>query len=175
MRQYTAMRKAYRELWGRWYRMNKRCRDNEAGYRDIKVCEDWCMDISGEQGFINFVEDIGDDFREDLVLDRHPDPKGHYQIDNVRWTTVTQNNRNQRFHTYTERGRWLIKMCEKWGYSAKTRVRFWNRLHRGWSYEDTVNVPPKTGNRYRSIQNAKPKKPKYFGKIIGWLKPKSSV
>ena len=173
--QYTAMRKAYPELWQRWYKMNKRCNDNEPYYETVKCCADWNIDISGEQGFINFVEDMGDDFKEELVLDRYPNPAGDYSPDNTRWTTTTENNRNQRFHKLTERGQWLIKMCEKWGYSQRTRVRFWSRQNRGWSYEDTVNVPPKYGNRYGRTIAKKQKKPKYFGKIIGWFKPKSSV
>ena len=172
--QYTAMRKAHRQLWDRWYKMCKRCNDNELYYDDVKVCDDWNIDISGEQGFINFVEDMGDDFREELVLDRI-DPKGDYDAHNVRWTTTTQNNRNRRFHKYTERGQYLIKMCEKWGYSQKTRVRFWNRLRRGWSYEDTLNVPPRYGNRLGKTPAKKQKKPKYFGKVLGWFKSKSSV
>ena len=178
MRQYTAMRKAYPNLWRRWWRMCARCNNNETYYRDVKVCDDWNIDIAGEQGFINFVEDMGDDFREDLVIDRYPDPKGDYAPDNVRWTTVTENNRNQRFHKYTERGRALIRMCEKWGYTKAARVRFHNRLRRGWSLDATVNQPPSNGNRFVGSIKKKPKKStksKYFGKVLGWFKPKSSV
>jgi hypothetical protein len=166
--QYTAMRKAHRELWGRWYKMCKRCNDNERYYHDVKVCDDWNKDISGELGFINFVTDMGDDFREELVLDRI-DPKGNYDAHNCRWTTTTENNRNQRYHKYTERGRYMALMMEKWGHSTKSKQRFWSRLNRGWSYEETLNVPP-----HKMRHRSKPK-PKYFGKIIGWFKSKTSV
>jgi hypothetical protein len=176
--QYTAMRKAYPTLWRKWWRMCQRCNNNEIYYRDVSVCASWNIDISGEQGFINFVEDMGDDFREDLVIDRYPDPKGDYSPDNVRWTTVTENNRNRRFHKYTERGQALTKMYEKWGHSTAVKQRFWSRAKRGWNFEDIVNVPPYQGNRYSKIRHQKSKKstkPKYFGNIIGWFKPKSSV
>ena len=146
MSRYTTARKNNKILWSRWYRMCQRCNNNELYYDDVKVCDDWNIDISGEQGFLNFLDDMGDDFDEQLTLDRI-DPKGPYDAHNCRWVTPTVQNRNTRFHKYTERGKALTKMLEKWGHSKRTKQRFWQRTRRGWSYEDTINIEPNLSNR----------------------------
>ncbi|OUV75340.1 MAG: hypothetical protein CBC91_07530 [Rickettsiales bacterium TMED131] len=177
MRQYTAMRKANRNFWGRWYQMNMRCINNEPAYEDVSVCAEWHIELSGEQGFLNFAEDMMEDFDEDLTLDRI-DPRGQYDAHNCRWVSRTVQNRNTRFHKHTERGQALTKMYEKWGHNKAVKQRFWSRHKRGWSFDDIVNVPPDQSNRYSKIRHQKPKKStksKYFGKILGWFKPKSSV
>lgn len=144
--QYTAMRKSNINLWRRWYRMNQRCNNNEIYYSDVKVCDDWNIDISGEQGFVNFVEDMGDDFDEQLTLDRI-DPKGNYDAHNCRWVDSIVQNRNTRFHKYTERGKALVRMHKRWGHSKAVKQRFWSRHKRGWSWEDIINTPPSFTNR----------------------------
>lgn len=141
MRTYTALRKAEPRMWRIWYRMNKRCNDNETYYGDVKVCDDWNIDISGEQGFINFMEDMWDDYEDDLSIDRI-DPKGSYDAHNCRWATSTIQNRNTRFHKYTERGKWIKQANELWGYTKSTWMRVNQRVKNGWSYEDAATIPP---------------------------------
>tara|TARA_Y100001972_G_scaffold56721_1_gene69804 strand:+ start:1327 stop:1851 length:525 start_codon:yes stop_codon:yes gene_type:complete len=143
---YTALRKKNRNFWGRWYSMNMRCLNNEPGYRDVKVCDDWHIEISGEQGFLNFAEDMMADFDEDLTLDRI-DPKGNYDAHNCRWVDSIVQNRNTRFHKYTERGKALVRMHKRWGHSKAVKQRFWSRHKRGWSWEDIINTPPSFTNR----------------------------
>ena len=170
---YTALRKKNRNFWGRWYQMNKRFINNEPSDEDVSVCEDWHLEISGDQGFLNFAEDMMDDFEEHLTLDRI-DPKGNYDAHNCRWVDRTVQNRNTRWHKYTERGLALKRMTDKYGHSKKVKQRFWNRARAGWSWDDIINIEPKYGNRIgRNIK--KPTKTKIFGKIAGWFKPKSSV
>jgi len=173
--QYTTMRKANRNLWQRWYRMNQRCNNNEIYYSDVKVCDDWNIDISGEQGFVNFVEDMGDDFDEQLTLDRI-DPKGNYDAHNCRWVDSVVQNRNTRFHKYTERGVALTKMKNKWGHSTAVKQRFWSRHKRGWSYEDIINTPPSLSNR-RGKSNTKEieKRRKLYKKRTIWQKLSSII
>ena len=126
--------------------MCQRCNNNELYYSDVKVDPSWNIDISGEQGFLNFLDDMGDDFDEQLTLDRE-DPKGPYDAHNCRWVSPTVQNRNTRFHKYTERGKALTKMLEKWGHSKAVKQRFWSRAKRGWSYEDIINIEPNLSNR----------------------------
>jgi len=146
MSRYTTARKHNKILWRRWYRMCQRCNKNELYYDDVKVCDDWNIDISGEQGFINFLDDMGDDFDEQLTLDRI-DPKGPYDAHNCRWVTPTVQNRNTRFHKYTKRGKALTRMLEKWGHSKRTKQRFWSITKGGWNFEDIMNRPPSLSNR----------------------------
>ena len=139
---FTQVRKHNKALWQRWYKMTQRCEQNWEYYEDVSICDDWNRDVVGpEQAFLNFWEDMGDDFDESLTLDRI-DPNGNYEPHNCRWATVKTQNNNHRFH-HTDRGRWLLKAKEKWGNGQTTRIRFWRRVKKGWSFEDAAMTPPK--------------------------------
>lgn len=139
---FTQVRKHNKALWHRWYKMTQRCEQKWKYYEDVSICDDWNRDVVGpEQAFLNFWEDMGDDFDESLTLDRI-DPNGNYEPHNCRWATVKTQNNNHRFH-HTDRGRWLTKAKEKWGDGQTTRIRFWRRIKRGWSLEDAAMTPPK--------------------------------
>ena len=140
MSPYTALRKANPRMWRIWYRMCGRCNNNETHYRDIKVCDDWNIDISSDLGFINFVTDMEAGYQDDLELDRI-NTRGDYDAHNLRWTTRSANMNNLRYHS-TERGRWMIHARKTWGNTATTKVRFLYRVRRGWSLEDAASVPP---------------------------------
>ena len=63
---YTAMRKEHLSTWRLWYLINQRC-DPEWRAKYIPhnttfydICDDWSREVSGEQGFINFMDDVGD-------------------------------------------------------------------------------------------------------------------
>lgn len=58
--EYTLLRKEYPRTWRIWFRMNRRCELGQDGnYVDVEVCARWNRNTSQEQGFINFVEDLG--------------------------------------------------------------------------------------------------------------------
>lgn len=69
-----------------WKAMKARClnpksvRYNRYGGRGITICERWL----GENGFANFLEDMGRRERKDLTLDRI-NPDGNYEPSNCRW------------------------------------------------------------------------------------------
>lgn len=69
-----------------WKSMVARCtnpnRDKYSRYikRGIKVCDRWL----GENGFVNFRNDMGARQRKDLTLDRI-NPDGNYEPSNCRW------------------------------------------------------------------------------------------
>jgi hypothetical protein len=83
----------------------RRCTNpNSAGYRwyggrGIQVAEDF----RGENGFQNFIKEVGLRPSPLLSLDRIDNDKG-YQRGNLRWATKSVQNRNQRHNTLKEVG-----------------------------------------------------------------------
>jgi hypothetical protein len=72
--------------------MLARCRnlnDKDYGGRGITVCDRWLV-------FENFFEDMGER-PEGMSLDRI-DPNGNYEPSNCKWSTATEQSRNQRDH-----------------------------------------------------------------------------
>jgi hypothetical protein len=132
---YTSLRKEYPRTWRIWYRMNKRCEDNQKGYFEVEVCDEWSREFSQEEGFINFVDDMGPS-EKDLEIDRI-DPWGNYEPSNCRWVTRKVQNNNYRFH-HSERGK-ILARAKANGLSKGT---VYSRLQRGWAIEDAVSLPP---------------------------------
>jgi hypothetical protein len=140
---YTSLRKDYPRTWRIWYRMNKRCNENiQASYVEVKVCDEWNILVAEEEGFINFVDDMGPSER-DLEIDRI-NPFGDYELGNCRWTTRSKNMNNQRQH-HSEKGKWA-NIAEKNGLS---RITYYQRVRRGWAFEDAATLPT-THQKYRN-------------------------
>lgn len=84
--------------WAIWNGMIARCACPTAdtyrlyGGRGIRVCDRW----SGEDGFENFLTDMGERPSSAHSLDRYPNNDGNYEPDNCRWATVKQQGRNRR-------------------------------------------------------------------------------
>ena len=71
------------------------CRYSHYGNRNITICKSWLK-------FENFLKDMG--IRpEGLSIDRIDNDKGYYK-ENCRWTTQSQQTRNQRIHTRNKTG-----------------------------------------------------------------------
>lgn len=76
-----------------WSSMLGRCNDpRNASYRyygakGIEVCARW----SGDDGFENFLTDMGERPQGDYQLDRE-NPNGNYEPSNCRWLTRAENN-----------------------------------------------------------------------------------
>ena len=81
-----------------WCRMRARCNNPKQrdyryyGARGIKVCERW-------NDYRNFLADMGRRPSPKLSLDRI-DNDGHYEPGNCRWTTQSEQVRNQRHRPY---------------------------------------------------------------------------
>jgi hypothetical protein len=132
---YTSLRKEYPRTWRIWFRMNKRCNENiQEAYVEVKVCDEWNIKVAEEEGFINFVDDMGPS-EQDLEIDRI-NPFGDYEPGNCRWTTRLQNMRNQKKHN-TEKGKYC-NIAEKNGIS---RGVYYQRVRRGWAFEDAATLP----------------------------------
>ena len=152
--QFTAVRKHNIPLWRRWYSMTQRVEKKYRNYEHVTIEDSWNRDVVGpEQAFLNFWEDMGDDFEEHLELDRI-DPHAEYSAYNCRWVTRTQQANNHRFH-FTDRGRWLTWMRNHWGDTKKTKQRFHSRCARGWTPQEAAEIPPAYHNDLKRIRSGK--------------------
>lgn len=141
---YSNLRKQYPRAWRIWYRMQQRCDGRDPNYRTVSICGEWNRNQQGEQGFINFCDDmqVGAHTSEDprLEIDRI-NVRGHYTPTNCRWTTRTINNQNKR-HQYTAQGRALRLMRA----NHIARTTFYYRIQQGWSLHRAATQPVRKQN-----------------------------
>lgn len=141
---YTNFRKQYPRAWRIWYVMQQRCDGRNRYYRGVSICGDWNRNQQGEQGFINFCDDMraGPRTSEDprLEIDRIR-VRGHYTPRNCRWVTRTINNQNKR-HQYTAQGRALNLMRA----NGIARTTFYYRISQGWSLHRAATEPARSQN-----------------------------
>ena len=133
---YAFLRKEYPRTWRIWYRMNQRCKIPQKGYVDVEVCDDWNIDVVEQQGFINFLDDMGPS-EKDLTIDRI-NPIGDYEPKNCRWVTTVVQNNNTKWH-HSDKGKAITQARKKLGLNRHT---IYSRLKRGWTLEDAINLPP---------------------------------
>lgn len=72
------------------------------GERGIKVCDRWMEEAP--QGFLNFLEDMGDTYEDSLELDRIDNNLGYFK-ENCRWANRTEQCYNQRKRKDNKTGR----------------------------------------------------------------------
>lgn len=107
------------------------------GGRGIKVCQRWL----GEDGLVNFKEDMRPTFQIGLSLDRI-DTNGNYEPSNCRWVTqkVQQNNRNNnRVLEFNGKKQNLFQWAYELGIKPRTLHQRLNGLH--WSIEKALLTP----------------------------------
>jgi hypothetical protein len=128
-----------------WQSMKARCLNpGYAGYhnyggRGIRVCGRWL----GENGFINFLSDMGERPSKDLSIDRYPNQNGNYEPGNCRWATRKEQARNLRTNrmlTYNGKTQCVAEWAEELGIPQGT---LHSRLKSGWSVEKALSTPPK--------------------------------
>jgi hypothetical protein len=94
-----------------WTMMHRRCyhQDHVAykhyGGSGIFVCERWHRSLEDNQGFKNFVADMGPAPSNTYTLDRI-NPFGIYEPSNCRWATPKEQANNQKQH-------WLAKQSKE--------------------------------------------------------------
>lgn len=126
-----------------WQSMHNRCEseNNHAyknyGGRGIKVCERW----SGENGFVNFMSDMGPKPYRSYSIDRI-DVNGDYCPENCRWASAKMQANNRR-NNFVIKGKTLAEWGDNLG-GSRYLVR--KRIQRGWSEDDAISIP--IGNPY---------------------------
>lgn len=120
--------------------MRDRCNNQKNGSysyyggRGIKVDPRW-------DDFAAFLSDMGERPTKLHTIDRFPDKNGDYGPDNCRWATRKEQSRNR---DYCKRVQWdgqerlLWELADEFGIPVHTVHQ---RLHRGWSLEQTLTQP----------------------------------
>lgn len=137
-----------------WAGMIARCEDPNHvsfpryGGRGIKVCDRW----KGENGFINFLADMGER-PEDRTISRKGND-GHYEPDNCEWGTDEEqaNNKNNN-STLTLHGKTqtIAQWSRELGVHSATLS---DRKQNGWTDEEILTTPvgeSKHSKRYGPI------------------------
>lgn len=129
-------------IYDSWRNMIQRCTNpnrndyKNYGGRGITVCERW----SGENGFIHFLEDMGER-PKGCSIDRINNNKG-YCKENCRWVTPTQQARNTQknlLQTYRGKTQCLAEWAEECDIPYRTlQARL---CQYGWSIEKALTTP----------------------------------
>lgn len=140
------------DLRSRYNGMYKRCyKETDISYpyygaKGIRVDDRWL----GDDGFNNFIKDMGPTFDPSLTLDRI-DPYKNYSPDNCRWLSnkEQQNNRTDNVPTeyngkqYKSTRAVMDDLIER-GYINKDDPRvalLHTRLTNGWTLKEAINIP----------------------------------
>lgn len=132
-------------------RMVKRCHDpRDEDYADygavgVSVCAEWRRDYAA------FLRSVGPRPSKQHSLDRYPNGVGNYEPGNVRWATVSQQNRNrQKYNVFVVidgKKRLLVDACDNLGIPHK-RAR--DRIEDGWSPEEALEIVDRPSRRKTS-------------------------
>lgn len=138
------MQKGWPVEFESWAHMIKRCTNpnycsyKNYGGRGISICDRWL----GENGFVNFLSDMGNRPTIKHSLDRFPDNNGNYEPANCRWATQKEQCRNVRTNvmlSYKGDVLCMSEMAEKYGLTpAALRARIFVN---NWSIEKAISTP----------------------------------
>lgn len=122
----------YNITYRSWASMKRRCKSNPCYVnRHIKVCNRW----SGKNGYLNFLNDMGERPSEKHTIDRI-DVNGDYCPENCRWATPKEQSNNKTTNIYlTYNG--ITKTLSQWSeYYELPYKRCFNRYSSGLSFEE---------------------------------------
>lgn len=131
-----------------WCGMIRRCTDKNSrdyhryGGRGITVCDRW-------KSFDNFLADMGEK-PKGLSLDRINNNLG-YSIKNCKWSTNVQQANNKRNNNFVFYMGETITVAEL---ARKTDIGYHllhNRIKRGWTIDDAVNLPKQKNGASRRL------------------------
>ena len=134
---------------GIWYGMVFRCTNEkydrymDYGGRGIKVCDRWI----GEEGFKNFLSDMGPRPSSRHTIDRYPNNNGDYEPSNCRWALPKQQSRNMRsnaFYEFDGESLCISEWAERYGIGPQVLAR---RIKLGWPMEIALTQPVKKYNK----------------------------
>lgn len=132
-----------------WYQMFHRCYNksydayDRYGGAGVTVCERWFY-------LQNFLDDMGDS-AIGMTVDRIS-PYGNYELDNCRWATRAEQNRNKKKHhflSYNGERKLLVDWARTLNIPQGT---LYNRVRAGWKEKDIISTPINTGKRNKKAR-----------------------
>jgi len=118
---------------------NKEYKNYGGRISPIVVCDRW---LDKNNGFINFLEDMGEPPSAQHQIDRIDNNKGYFK-ENCRWTSRKNNNRNKRNNhmlEYNNKNQCVAKWSDETGIPYQI---IYSRIKSGWSTEETLTIPVK--------------------------------
>jgi hypothetical protein len=122
-----------------WSEMIARCENTDNsrypryGARGIKVCQRW------RDSFQDFFADMGERPSAAHSIDRLNND-GHYEPDNCRWATASEQARNRRTTRFVEFNGRTMPLVEAAEVSGVKYERVRGRLHKGWTVERALTT-----------------------------------
>ncbi len=125
-----------------WKHIKERCYDKtdrmypNYGGRGISMCDRWL----GENGVVNFINDVGKRPSKKYSIDRI-DVNKNYEPDNCKWSTRKEQNNNKTNTIYIEYKGVKLNLAQ---WAEKTGMRYSllsDRYHRNWDTERIFNQP----------------------------------
>lgn len=138
----------YAGMKSRCYNINVKDYSNYGG-RGISVCSRWL----GENGFINFMEDMGEPPRVEDSINRI-DNNGNYEPNNCQWASHEEQANNTRRNVYiTYKNE--TKTISQWAHSLNMEMKTLHFRLRKWSVEKSFTTPLRKSSRSvnKSIDN----------------------
>lgn len=144
---------ADKRLNGIWHSMKRRCYNpkhphyDSYGGRGIGICNEWL------ESYVTFAKwAFKNGYKDGLTIDRLDNNKG-YSPTNCKWSTYQEQGNNRvtnRIVEYKGEKYTMITLARKAGIKKTT---FKERLNRGWSVEDAVEIPVGSikGSRKKAI------------------------
>lgn len=130
-----------------WMAMQDRCyrltAPNHKYYEHVSVWDGW----KGPSGFMAFYEHVGPRPSPKHSLDRYPNKFGNYEPGNVRWATLTEQNRNKRNNvllTLNGKTATVSEWAEITGINKRT-ISY--RKKRGLSDKQALTIPVDKGRK----------------------------
>jgi hypothetical protein len=127
-----------------WHSMIERCKDinNEYyGKKEIKVCDKW---LAENNGFVNFLKDMGECPGKEYSIDRINNDLGYYK-ENCKWSTSKQQTRNKSNNinvTFNNKTQCTQDFAKEYNINRRT-LQY--KIKRGLSIEEILTTSTKRG------------------------------
>lgn len=136
-----------------WGTMIDRCYNEKCeryryyGGRGIKMCDRW----RGENGFANFIADMGRRPAKGMSIDRIDNDKG-YSPENCRWATQLEQVNNTRANKRIEFNGQNLTYAQWERIYNLSHGTINRRIAYGWTPENAITTPPRQMNRRNHAQ-----------------------
>ncbi len=137
---HTTHNQSYSRIYHIWDNMKQRCNNPKKpcyknyGGRGIYVCKEW------DTSFEAFFADMGSTYKDDLSIDRI-DNNGPYSLDNCKWSTRKEQQRNSRHNRHITINGTTKLLCEWLEENKITPITFYMRTYTGWPEDIAASYP----------------------------------